>query len=453
MAAFLWNSRFETGIASVDEQHKKLVDIVNQLGDVLIDGAATSELIDSVFQNLAKYAQEHFSDEERLMANARLNKESIHLHVTHHRLFVEQLKGLWRDRSKFANAADVLRGFLSSWLTFHILEEDQSMARQVTLIEKGATPDEAYEREQLPPDGSSAVLLAAMGELYHVLSMQNKALTDSNERLEEKISERTRELLQSEKMAAIGQLAAGVAHEINNPIGFVNSNLGSLRRYAGQLLDLVDQYTQAAAPVPELHAQFAAINKETDLPYLREDLAALLSESQDGLNRVKVIVQSLKDFAHADNPENIDSDILAGLESTLIVAWNEIKYKAEVVRDLTPLPLVECVPGQINQVLMNLLVNAAQSISDRGKIYLRSGTDRDHAWIEIEDTGKGISEDVLPHIFEPFFTTKPVGKGTGLGLSVSWDIIVNKHGGHIDVKSVVNKGTTVKISLPLTAKT
>lgn len=449
MRAFVWNSRFETGIASVDEQHRRLVDMVNRLGDVLIDGSATEESISGVFGELADYAKYHFADEERLMAEAGLDRHHSELHRQHHQRFVDQLTRMWTGRVELGNPAEVLHGFLSSWLVFHILEEDQSMARQIGLVNQGMAADEAFRHEQHKADNTSAVLLTAMSQLYHVLSLQNIALADSNKRLEDKVADRTRELLQSEKMAAVGQLAAGVAHEINNPIGFVNSNLGTLRHYAAQLLNIVDASEAFIAAHPGDAYDLVKVVAETDLAYLREDLPTLLKESQDGLDRVKRIVQSLKDFAHPDSTKMQTSDLLAGLESTLNVVWNELKYKADVVRKLMPLPLVHCIPGQINQVFMNLLLNAAQAIEGHGTITLRNGTEGDEVWIEIADNGSGMTEETRKHLFEPFFTTKPIGKGTGLGLSVTWDIIVNKHGGRIDVQSEVGKGTRFTIWLPI----
>jgi hemerythrin-like metal-binding protein len=451
MQAFVWNSRFETGIASVDEQHRRLVEIVNLMGDVLIDGSSTEESIGDVFGKLAEYAQYHFADEERLMAEAGLDQKHAGLHQQNHRQFVDQLTNMWKGRAELENSAEVLHGFLSSWLAFHILEEDQAMARQLTLIHQGVAADDAFQREQQQTDNTSAVLLTAMHELYHVLALQNKSLAAANERLEEKVAARTRELLQSEKMAAVGQLAAGVAHEINNPIGFVNSNLGTLGHYTAQLLHVIDVCDACAAAHPEALSPFVKARDESELTYLREDVSALLKESQDGLDRVKHIVQSLKDFAHPDSADMMDADLLAGLESTLSVVWTELKSKADIVRELTPISPVRCIPGQINQVLMNLLLNAAQAIETHGTITLRSGSEGDGVWIEITDSGCGMTEEVRKHVFDPFFTTKPVGKGTGLGLSISWDIIVNKHGGRIDVKSEIGKGSSFTLWLPVTA--
>jgi signal transduction histidine kinase len=244
-------------------------------------------------------------------------------------------------------------------------------------------------------------------------------------------------------MAAIGQLAAGVAHEINNPVGFVNSNVGTLKTYTSQLLAVISAY-EAGDP-----AAIASARQKADLEFLREDLPTLIQESQEGLSRVTRIVQDLKDFSHVDEAEQQQADLNAGIESTLNVVANEIKYKAEVLRELGDIPAVRCVPAQINQVFMNLLVNAAQAIESRGTITIRSGTENGFVWFEVEDTGKGMSEDIQRRIFEPFYTTKPVGKGTGLGLSLSYDIIVKKHGGRFDVRSTPCVGTCFRLWLPI----
>ncbi|AYH43264.1 ATP-binding protein [Azoarcus sp. DN11] len=263
-----------------------------------------------------------------------------------------------------------------------------------------------------------------------------------------KLEEAHNQLLQSEKLASIGQLAAGVAHEINNPVGFVNSNLGTLQRYAEDLLRLLSAYEQIepALTVEQLD-EISRIKREIDAGYLRDDIGDLLNESLDGLQRVKRIVQDLKDFSHVDKAERELANLEAGLESTLNVVWNEIKYKADVVKEYAQLPRIECFPSQLNQVFMNLLVNAAHAIEDHGRIALRTGYDETHVWVEVEDTGKGIRPEHLSRIFEPFFTTKAVGKGTGLGLSVSYGI-VSRHHGHIDVKSELGKGTVFRVVLP-----
>jgi PAS domain S-box-containing protein len=257
------------------------------------------------------------------------------------------------------------------------------------------------------------------------------------------------QLLQSEKMASIGQLAAGVAHEINNPIGFVHSNLGTLAEYVQELLLVLDLCMRCArqhlAP-PEMRLLDEAW-REHDIDYLRQDIQQLLAESRDGANRVRVIVKNLRDLVHVSGDELVWADLREGLDSTLNVVWNEIKYKANVTKEYAEIPRILCVPAQINQVFMNLLVNAVQAIDTRGEIHVRTGSNEHEVWVEIEDSGRGISPEHFSRIFEPFFTTKPVGQGTGLGLSVSHGI-VTKHRGRITVCSQQGEGTCFRVALP-----
>jgi PAS domain S-box-containing protein len=287
-------------------------------------------------------------------------------------------------------------------------------------------------------------VMRAQEELVH----NYRNIKETNRRLEEAQNQ----LLQSEKLASIGQLAAGVAHEINNPIGFVNSNLGSLRRYVEALLALVAAYGRHRDELAD-DTELARLEKAADLDYLAEDLPALLQESEDGLSRVKKIVQDLKDFSRVDSADWQDADINAGIESTLNVVMNEVKYRADVERRYGELPAVRCLAGQLNQVFMNLIVNAAHAMEgQRGLITLSSGVEArggiDGVWIEVADTGKGMPPEVRRRIFEPFFTTKPVGQGTGLGLSLSFSI-VQKHGGAIDVDSTPGAGTRFRVWVPV----
>lgn len=263
------------------------------------------------------------------------------------------------------------------------------------------------------------------------------------EQINAQLEQARRQLLQSEKLAAIGQLAAGVAHEINNPVGYVYSNLQSLESYLTDLFRLTD-----AIDSSESLDSLKAIKKSIDYDFVRDDLKDLLSESKEGIERVKTIISAMKDFSHIEEEEFKPADIQRGLETTLNVVNNELKYKADVVREFGELPPVECIISQINQVVMNLLVNAAHAIDDFGKIHIRTRAEGSSAVIEIEDTGKGIAPENMNRIFEPFFTTKPIGKGTGLGLSLSFNII-EKHNGHIEVDSQPGKGTCFRVTLPV----
>ncbi|HPR05735.1 MAG TPA: ATP-binding protein [Denitromonas sp.] len=284
-------------------------------------------------------------------------------------------------------------------------------------------------------------LAASMAEVEREKAEQRKLIGE--------LAQAQNQVLQSEKLASIGQLAAGVAHEINNPIGFVNSNLGTLASYVDELMVVLDAYTGAHDQLPEdLKAAIDAKIKGVDLDYLREDLVSLVTESRDGLDRVKDIVQDLKDFSRMGESEAAWADLHHCLDTTLNVVANEIKYKAEVVKHYGELPEVECVASQLNQVFMNLMVNGAQAIAERGTITITTGTEGEQVFVAVRDTGAGIPPDVLKRIFDPFYTTKPVGTGTGLGLSVSYSII-ERHGGRIVVDSKPGEGTEFKIWLPI----
>jgi signal transduction histidine kinase len=308
----------------------------------------------------------------------------------------------------------------------------------------------AYVANPAEPAAGTWWLLQDRTEVRRVqreLELNYERIKQTNNRLEEAQNQ----LLQSEKMASIGQLAAGVAHEINNPIGFVSSNLGSLRGYVEPIFDLLallkDQPREALPA--ELRDALVRLDKAVDLEFVQEDLPQLLNESEDGLLRVKKIVQDLKDFSRVDHADWQDADLNAGLDSTLNVVMNEVKYKAEVRKDYGVLPPVRCIAAQLNQVFMNLIVNAAHAIAERGTITLVTrAVDDDWVCVEISDTGSGMSEEVKRRIFEPFFTTKPVGQGTGLGLSLSFSI-VQKHGGRIEVDSEIGVGTRFKVWIPV----
>lgn len=267
-----------------------------------------------------------------------------------------------------------------------------------------------------------------------------------------KLEEAQHQLVQSEKMASVGQLAAGVAHEINNPIGFINSNLGSLEKYVDQIIGALIKYETIRPSVqgnPAALAVLDHVRKNIDLDFLREDIPVLLKESRDGIVRVKNIVQSLKDFSHLDPSDEWQwADLKIELEKTITLARNELKYKCELVREYGEIPLIECLPGQISQVFLNMLVNASHAIKEKGTITIRTRQVDNYVEIDIADSGQGIAPAHLGKIFDPFFTTKPIGQGTGLGLSISYGII-QKHHGEIHVVSEPGKGTTFTIRLPV----
>ena len=259
------------------------------------------------------------------------------------------------------------------------------------------------------------------------------------------------QIVQSEKLASIGQLAAGVAHEINNPVGYVSSNLGSIREYAGIMRTLLEMHERlAAAPDDaELRARIEAYRAEQDLDFVLADLDDLLAESQAGVARVTEIVQNLKSFARNDGVERKDTDLNDVVESMIRMVWNELKYRCTVERDFGDVPPIPCNAGRIGQVIMNMLVNAAHAIPETGgTVAVATATEGDHAVVTIRDDGCGMDAGTAARIFDPFFTTKAVGAGTGLGLSVSHGI-VEEHGGRIEVASAPGRGTTFRILLPL----
>ncbi|MBU0752678.1 MAG: PAS domain-containing protein [Gammaproteobacteria bacterium] len=353
---------------------------------------------------------------------------------------------------EFVHAAD--REMVENWFNHALAGEPQATIDYRVVLPDGTVKHVLSQIEIEFDDGGRPLML--FGTVLDITA--RKQVEDALHRekadqaaLIKRLEEAHNQLLQSEKMASIGQLAAGVAHEINNPIGFVSANLGSLGKYVEQLFAVLAAYEAVRVQLPadsQAVADVAAAEKEADLAYLKEDIPALLKESLDGITRVRRIVQDLKDFSHVDSGEWQWADLHQGLDSTLNVVNNEIKYKAEVVKEYGDLPRVECLGSQINQVFMNLLVNAAHAIQERGVITVRTGSAGEEVWVEVADTGSGIPPDNLKRIFDPFFTTKPIGKGTGLGLSLSYGI-VQKHHGRIEVSSELGKGTTFRVTLPV----
>ena len=302
-------------------------------------------------------------------------------------------------------------------------------------------------------DGKPLEVVGSLTDITERKQMEEALAQKGEEQrlLINQLQEAQAQLLQSEKMASIGQLAAGIAHEINNPVGFINSNMGSLKGYVDTLCSLVDGFDQSLQSLPgqdELKEKAAQLKKQADYAFLKEDVADLVRESMDGLKRVRDIVQSLKDFAHIGETDWQLADLHAGIDSTLTIAANEFKYKATVSKEYGQLPPVKCLPSQLNQVFMNLIVNASQAIEANGVITVRTGYADDWVWVEVGDNGAGMAPDILSRIFDPFFTTKPVGKGTGLGLSLSYSIVA-KHGGRIEVASELGKGTRFTVHLPV----
>jgi signal transduction histidine kinase len=285
-----------------------------------------------------------------------------------------------------------------------------------------------------------------------VLAHTSDALAAKNRELEEAFNElqmAQSHLLQSEKMASIGQLAAGVAHEINNPVGFIHSNLSTLGKYLGRFAEYIAAQQAASSDLAAEARQALAVKaKELKIEYSLQDARELIAECLDGTERVKEITTNLKNFSRIGNSEQQAANLNTCLDETLRIVWNELKYKATVIKEYGELPETVCYPQQLNQVFVNILVNAAQAIIDQGEIRIRTWCANGLIFVAISDTGPGIPESIQHRLFEPFFTTKEVGKGTGLGLSISYEI-VRKHGGVITLDSEAGRGTTFTLQIPV----
>lgn len=258
------------------------------------------------------------------------------------------------------------------------------------------------------------------------------------------------QMVQQEKMASVGQLAAGVAHEINNPIGFINSNLTTLQKYMSRLMEYLHAAEEKASTGgAEDHEALLSLRKKLKIDYIFDDVGEMIEECLDGSARVKGIVQDLKNFSRVEHADYTEVNLNETLETAINIAWNELKYVAKLEKDFGDIPMLGCYPQQLSQVFLNLLLNAAQAIDGEGTITMRTWQrDPESVCIAISDTGQGIPAEILPRIFEPFFTTKKIGQGTGLGLSISYGII-KRHAGDIRVESDVGNGTTFTLTLPL----
>lgn len=330
-------------------------------------------------------------------------------------------------------------------------ENEENIQAAVILLEQLLKSSERYHM-------ASDLHLESVHSDYEKLQKKHEALIASETKfkelaanLEERVQEQVktidsaqRQLYQAEKLASVGQLAAGVAHEINNPIGFIRSNLGTADDYVKDITAFAEKFKT------ELDKEaLTAFWKEKDLDFTLEDFATLLNESIDGADRVKKIVADLKDFSNIDGAEVTITDLNDVLSSVCNVASNQISKNANLEQDLKDIPKTRCESGHLGQVFLNMIQNASQAItSERGKVKVSSAFIDDEIVIKISDNGCGMPADKIERIFDPFYTTQDVGSGTGLGLTVSMDII-NSHDGRIEVESEEGKGTTFIITLPV----
>ena len=271
------------------------------------------------------------------------------------------------------------------------------------------------------------------------------------------------QLVQQEKLVGIGQLAAGVAHEINNPLGYICSNIETSKQYFTKYNKMFNSYKSFIDKIPNLSPEemdlkireIKSLENKSNIDYISEDLEDIFHDVEDGLDRISEIVLSLRTFSRIDQTLEMEEyDLIKGIENTLLIAQSEIKHHARVIREFEDIPNFNAFGNQINQILLNIILNSlyaikAKTLTELGLIIIRVYQKEDYIICEIEDNGIGVDEIDINKIFNPFFTTKPIGKGTGLGLSIAYDIIVNKHGGRLLVESIPMESTKFTIKLPL----
>ena len=308
---------------------------------------------------------------------------------------------------------------------------------------------EEIEKQKTIIENTKDVINQTLIEVDH----QKKKVEEKNVELNKLLSdlkEAQQQLVMSEKMASLGQLTAGVAHEINNPINFVSANIKPLKEDLDEIIECINKYELIikANQLEDLFAEVQNFKNDKSLDINIREVTELLNGIEEGASRTTNIVKGLRNFSRLDQDVLKKSDVNEGLESTLILLHSVYKDKIEIVRDFGDVPKIECLPGQINQVFMNILSNAIQAIGEKGTIYIRTWQEEEEVKISIKDSGSGMSEETKKKVFDPFFTTKEVGKGTGLGLSISFGII-KKHHGRIEVHSEKGKGSEFIITLPV----
>jgi PAS domain S-box-containing protein len=365
-----------------------------------------------------------------------------------------------------------------TWLAQWVGRNPNYLADVQAALQAGRTFQ--YEYEVTRPDGSSFWLGVSVRPLYdgagrltHLVAVgaditSKRAETLKKQELQDKLvaemKERERmviELQLAQKLESVGRLAAGIAHEINTPIQYLGDSVHFLRSAFDDLDQLLAKACDAAARLPEsaqrqaIELEMAELAKKYDLEYLRSEVPKAFTRTFDGVERVANIVKAMKEFAHPDSREQSPADLKHALETTLLVASNEYKYVARIQTEFGELPPVVCNVGELNQVFLNLIVNAAHAIKDSGKdidsgkIKIRLGVEGDEAVIRVSDNGCGVPPENLSKLYDPFFTTKEVGRGTGQGLAISHSIVVDKHDGEIGVSSDVGVGTEFTVRLPI----
>jgi len=347
------------------------------------------------------------------------------------------------------NVHRLLKRQISKHIKPEHLESDEAKAFLTAVNEAYSSFEEDHKLLERTLEISSNELFKVNLELDNAKGELEQLVTD--------LRDTQTQLVQSEKMASLGQLTAGIAHELNNPINFVTNSINPLKRDIERIINLLKMYEELQPGITkEILDRIQAYREEIDFDYTVEEINSLLSGMDEGAKRTSNIVRGLKNFSRLDEAEHKKANINDCIESTLILLQHIIKHSAlEISKELAPLPEIECYPGQLNQVLMNILTNAMQAVGEKGKIHIKTSlitesclhNAKNYVVVSIKDNGPGIPTEIIDKIFNPFFTTKDVGQGTGLGLSISYGII-QKHHGKIEVLSGPGSGAEFIITLP-----
>ena len=450
MKAFEWDHRFETGLPMVDKQHRHLVDLVNVAGDMLLAGTSTAAESQNLFKQLADYAVYHFNEEERLMAEYGVDTHHVDAHKIQHAEFLKQITMMWNNRAVDKDPAAMLHGFLSNWLTVHILGQDQEMARNIARIKAGDSPAAACEAAAESNDRRISPLLEALERLYHLLSVQNRELAEANTTLEEKVLQRTRaleeaseQLVQNEKLASLGRMVAGFAHEINTPVGIA---LAAISQNGDILQQLQDMMLQEEVSEEEFSSRLANLQETSKLAVANLMRAADLVRSFKRTS-IDQASEQLREFDMAELIRDVQSNLHSQFKRT------QISLALDCPADLK----VTGVPGLFSQLFTNLYLNSLQHAFDEGR---RAGEIRvtvnrlpgKRIQIVFADNGKGMPPEVAEKIFEPFFTTRRGQGGSGLGLYICYNIITTQLHGSIACHSIPEQGSRFEFEFPYAIK-
>ena len=442
----------------------------NNYGTRLVEDHNLEDLREAVVQGVTHYRYQYPVGTTKISGLAPVDHEFFHwtcgVGIDDEDIFapVQELRQVlvW---------ATLLLGVLVVGLTY-------SVARQITVplnrLTRGArviSGGDFSQRVEVRSQDEIGGLARTFNEMAQSLEERSRDLLQLNRQLEQKVQERTQELedtnsevqkaylelketqvqlVQSEKMASLGQLVAGIGHEIKNPLNFIYGNTGFLKKYVDSLKLLLDFYEQNASLSGELTRRLENLKDRMDYSFMLEDLDTLIRNFEEGAERIHSIIADLKTFSRMDSEEFQQVDIHQPIELALNLLRNQCRDRIQIHKDYGSLPRIKCQPGRMSQVFMNLLSNACQAMLQSGDIWIRTLSENGWVLIEIEDNGPGIAKQHLAKIFEPFFTTKPVGRGTGLGLSISYGI-VQQHGGKIEVESTQGRNTCFRVLIPMEA--